>query len=38
MKKKKSSQHVHNVKKYLGDTTGDKDDFTSIFIIFLLLL
>ena len=36
--KKKSSQNLHDVKKYLGVATGDNDDFTFIFIIFLLIL
>ena len=35
---KKSLRNLHDVKKYSGVATGDNDDFTLIFNIFLLLL
>ena len=38
MKKKKSLENLGDLKKYVGVATGDYDDFTLIFIIFLLLL
>ena len=38
MKKKKSSLNVYDIKKYLMVATVDYDNFTLIFIIFLLLL
>ena len=37
-KEKKSSYNFYDVLKYLGVATGDYDDFTLNFIIFLLLL